>query len=282
MSTVAEPIVEGKRAIVTPAKKEPDQVKVYNASGVQAVKGGQTIETPILEAVITAYSNLSNSPVVGICYLLSVFCAFAEYNTTDGPLEVIKVALEQLVARTDVSVMVKNLAGFLIYILILLIKYKTFFISLALFWLPYFAKPSENNMKISLLMSVWVFLKSKDIFADLLLSQVYFLYTQLRSPKVKFALMIIGVCVFAVGFANINSYVSTSREPGVRIGTASEHILTGVRSDAAVPSTSPTPKPSVVKAGDELMHDAPYPTPDVNSYRRDDLAAAIRDEVVRP
>lgn len=256
MSVVAEPVTEPNRTIVAPAPPKNDKVTAVTSTGVQAIKGGQVVDASLFEAVTVAYSNLSNSPMVAVGMIVAVLCAFAEYNTTEGPLEFIKVSLEQIIAKADTSPMIKNLAMFLAYLLGLLIKFKTVSISLTLFWLPYFAKPSEKHLKLSSIMSVWVVMKTTDAVGDLLLSQIYFLYTQFRTPKYKMVLLIVGVCVFVIGFSNVNSYIAKTSTG--RIGATSDDVTTLRRHG---PAAGVKAKPEKPAASSHPSVDPPVSTP---------------------
>lgn len=216
MTELSTPVAVGTRTVVKDKNvNETPRVAVIDGSGIQAIKGGQTVDIPFFDSVITAYSNLSNSPIIAITLLLAVLCALAEYNSSDGPLESIAKTLKSVIDNSANSGIVINIARFILYVDEQLIANKVIAISSLLFWIPYFAKPSEKHMRVSAALTLWVVIKPTDLFADLLLSQLYFLYTQLRNPKVKFMLLVFGISVFVIGMTNINNHINaTSSRPG--------------------------------------------------------------------
>lgn len=207
-------------------------------TGIQVVKGGQTIDLSLVDSVTAAYANLVNSPVVLTALTVLLVCGLAEWNNSHGPFEMLQDALNAIIASADESVFIKNVAYVLLFFVNIIVKYKIRVIAIGLFWVPYFAKPSSNNMKLSILLSIFVFFRPADLASDLVLSQLYFIYTQVRTPRVRLIIMIVSLVVFVIGFATLKTAVTG---PGLRVvsppGTGGSYKLRGSPSGAPVSTT---------------------------------------------
>lgn len=239
MSTPASvPVVNpvaAPRSVFLP--QEDGRTKTLNATtGVQVIKGGQNIDESIVDAITASYANLVNSPVVATVMVILLIAGLAESNNANGPFEVIQHALESIVADVTESVFVRNSASIVLFLVNILVKFKLRFICVGLFWIPYFAKPSNNNMHISVLLTALAIFRRTDIISDILLSQVYFLYTQVRTPRVRMILMIVGVIVFVIGVANVKEFVKPS---GLRV--VDKPVSTKPAPSRRIPSATPAP-----------------------------------------
>lgn len=185
------------------------RVKSIDDKGRQTVKGGQNLDEPFLDGVTKAYSNLVNSPVDGVLFLILCLAALAEVNNAHGPFELLADTLSITVNDGGLPSLVRNLASILLFFVKLIITYKVRVIGIGLMWSVYMAKPSNTNMKMSIMLSVVVLVRAQDLWSDLLLANLYFLWTQLRPPFHRFILMCIGLFVCIIGFGGVKTMVST-------------------------------------------------------------------------
>lgn len=188
--------------VMTAAHVERTKV-LDRGTGIQTIKGGQTIDIGFIDAVVQSYANLVNSPMALLMLATLGIMALAEVNNSDGPLEVIASALHAFVEDTDNSPILLGLARFMIVIFDILIVYKVRLIAIGTMWVPYLAKPSSNNFKISLFLTIVLVFRKTDLSADIILSQLYFIYTQLRSPKARFIILVAALVLFVFGVAHI-------------------------------------------------------------------------------
>lgn len=165
-------------------------------------RSGQTMQVSFFEAIIAAYTNLTHRPIVLFAYVLLVLILMAEHQQVeDRPLEGFLAKLQIIVAQPEIATWEKSLINMLIKLLEFLISNKQKFIELAMVWIPYLAKPSSNNMLVSITMSVVVIaFKQWNLIEILVMSQLYFLFTQLRNPKYKLAILVAFVAVFVLGY----------------------------------------------------------------------------------
>lgn len=184
-------------------------------TGIQSIKGGQVIDANFFDSVMVAYSNMVNSPIAAITMIVLIFAAFSEYNSSDGPLELLLMTVKAASSASDVPVVIRNLCLFLVYFLQILVNNKYRVISVGLGWVPYIAKPSTNNMKLSIAFTAFVLLRPpKDLFNDVILSQIYFLWSQIRTPRYRFILMVIAIVFFVLGTSHLAGSIKKSRKSG--------------------------------------------------------------------
>ncbi|APG77527.1 hypothetical protein [Hubei virga-like virus 16] len=193
MSTAPDTVVAGK----------PSQAKVISATdGAQVTRAGQRLEDPIGTAIMSCYSNLVYSPLIVVLYVFALSCTAASIFGVEGPLEFAADEIQKTYNTTKAPA-VKALAGASYRIVKYVLVYQTVAITVCLVWLPYAKKPSSKNFNASVLFTVLSFLISGLGLLELfLLTQCWFLYTELRNPRHK-----LFVAAF-VGFLIIFQYMA--------------------------------------------------------------------------
>lgn len=169
---------------VVTGKTERPKV-VSTTDGAQVIKGGQRLEDPIGTAIMSSYSNLVYSPLIVALYVLAIACTCASIFSVEGPLEFAVDEIQKTYNTTKAPI-IKALAGSSYRICKWLLAYKDTAITVALLWLPYAKKPSSKNFNVTILFTVLAFLFSGVGLLELfMLSQCWFLYTELRNPRHK-------------------------------------------------------------------------------------------------
>lgn len=153
--------------------------------GRQMVRGGQQVGDPIGSAIVSSYSNLVYSPAIVCLYFITLASACASIFSIDGPLEFAFLETKKT-ATTTTSPLVRSVTTAIYKLLGYLVVNKDMVVSLALVWLPYSKKPSTKNFSFSVIITLFFFMFSSTGLLELLmLSQCWFLFTELRNPRHK-------------------------------------------------------------------------------------------------
>lgn len=184
---------------------------ILNEAGIQKIKGGQTIESSLFDSVQVAYANLCNSPMVLMILILLLVAAVAESNGSQGPFELVLKIVTATAADDTKSQFVRTIALILKFLFTLLVQYKIPIISAGLMWFPYFAKPSKNNMHLSLFLTAVVVLTNTSMLEAAMLSQLYFLYTQIRTPTYRTIILSVAVVIFVIGLTSTSQMLDSKK-----------------------------------------------------------------------
>lgn len=148
-------------------------------------RGGQQVGDPIGSAIISSYANLVYSPAIVCLYFVTLASACASIFSIDGPLEFAFLETKKT-ATTTTSPVIRSVTTAIYKLLGYLVVNKDMVVSLALVWLPYSKKPSTKNFSFSVIITLFFFMFSSTGLLELLmLSQCWFLFTELRNPRHK-------------------------------------------------------------------------------------------------
>lgn len=203
--------------------------KSVNVYGQNLVKGSSIIGSGLFESIGAAYSNLTYHPLAITCMVIGTLGLLAEVNNNNGPLERMYNST-MTYAKDDTHPRLLNaLATAMAWIFNFLVSIKIPVLVTTLFWSVYLAKPSRRNLYISLGLTFLGIFSGIDLWDLVLISQCYFLYTQIRTPWMKFLILVITFIGLIIGFESMSSYAGLEAMEGI----------TRVKRDAAsVPITS--------------------------------------------
>lgn len=187
--------------------------RAVNNYGMTIMRSGQYIGMGFLESIVACYTNLVYKPVSLAMIVLLLFIIAAEFNNSDGPLEHMLKILGDINADKTEPAVIRSIATLFTVILTYIVNRKIYFVSILFVWIPYTAKPSNSNMIISMLLSLFTMFGKHSFLEVFLLSQCFFLYTELRTPWQKFLFAIIGVVAFLIGTANVANYMGLQQLP---------------------------------------------------------------------
>lgn len=182
--------------------------KATNVYGQNLIKGSSLIGSGLFESIGTAYSNLTYRPLAITLLIIGTFGLLAEANNVVGPLERMHNATLAYTKDTTHPRLLNALAACLAWIINFLISIKVFFLTLIIFWGVYMAKPSSNNLYIALVLTVWGTFSGVSFWDTILVSQCFFLFTQLRAPWMKFLILAITLVGLIIGFETMSDYAS--------------------------------------------------------------------------
>lgn len=181
------------------------RTRAFNADGIQAVRGGQTVASSFFESVFNCYSLLVYHPFASIFFGFGVFILLAEYHNAAGPLEGVQALFATASTLEANAKFARTLFSVFAYLLAKLVVYKIVVGKLALVWYPYLVKPSQRHMYSSIILTIMVFIMSMSYIEVVVLSQLYFLYVTLRAPLFKLSVLIVFVCIFVAGIIPITT-----------------------------------------------------------------------------
>lgn len=228
--------------------------RAVNEFGQAQIKGGTTLSDGFFQSIINGYSNLVNSPLALFLMVFGVVGLLLDATDNDhGPLERL---LAMCVAKSKTAGFIGGFASLLAKIISLLIPVKLAVFAFTMFWSPYMAKPSKNNMYISVAGSAFSVLSTFPPVELVLLGQVYFCYTQVRNPKYKFIIILVGLFCFIIGADLLKEIYS---------GPSAEHKK---KRDGGGPAVTPNHLPTnpVVSPGIDPV--ALPGTPEVTTVKR--------------
>lgn len=181
------------------------RARFYNQSGQQAIKGGQTVDASLFDAIKGAYSNLIYHPGALVLLVFGIFIFVAEFHNTHGPLELIADKVASLLSSPDVPGFVRGALRIVFVFFTYLIRYKVLVGKLALVWFTWVCKPSTRHMIIALFLSTLVLIRLNTYLELFVLSQLFYLYAMLRSPLYKLACVVIFVAVFVAEIIDMSA-----------------------------------------------------------------------------
>lgn len=227
---------------------------ISETDGVQITKGGQKFDTGFGEAVFASYSNLSNSPLCFFLFGMSLVCVIPYTFDLPGPLETLEQMFRTVAEETDRAKMVKLIAGGLVKFLDLCIRFKFMFICYTMLAVVYLRKPSTKNFGFSVFLAVIVLLfHTKLMVLEMFLGlQLWFLFTEIRSPKFRFIMVTVVIILFCTFYmidphstnqklAQRSAYVFLEPETAKQQSSYSRiDPLQGFRSGGRLPAYKPS------------------------------------------
>lgn len=195
--------------------------------GDRQIRSGQTQASAFFDSVVASYTNLTYSPVITLLFSFFGVCVAAEACGLNF-LDVIQKNLTAL-AKTD-NKMLANIFSLLIKVISTVTDFRIYIYLSFFIFLPWMKKPSSKNLKFSIVFEVLMFLftNSSDLIFVFALTQLWFLYTELRSPKYKFFVFMVAVVIFAVAIPIANEKPTEVKTPNVQM-----------QADAPVPDRAP-------------------------------------------
>lgn len=191
--------------------KPQQTTKAINAYGIQVLKGGNVIGSSFIDSVINAYTNLfSYQPIAVLCMLLSLFYYLSLLNkkADKDPFSIIHNNTLSLSTHADTGALAKCILVPLEKIFLLLKNNKAQSGLFLACIFPYLTKPSSKNAIISSIVFVIAIVAKLPTFEVLLLSQLFFLFVQLRDPVHKTFIAIVAVLTCIVGHEFITNVIA--------------------------------------------------------------------------
>lgn len=207
--------------------------RAVNEFGQTQIKGGTSLNDGFFQSIINGYSNLVNTPLALSLIILGVMGLLLEsVGNQNGPLERLLAAC---LSKADTSSgLVKGLSLLIANIVKFLVPHKVLFFSSLMFWGPYAAKPSKNNLWISSVSTVLIALFDFPALELIAIGQLYLCYTQVRNPKYRVLLFLITVVCFFIG-TELLKELHTAKPSGTMQGGGS-----------AQPNVAPMKPPTAV------------------------------------
>lgn len=172
--------------------------RAVNKFGQQLIKGGSALGQDFTDAVITAYTNITNSPFALAALVFGTFGLIATAISSNGPFEYLSSNLNALVKTSEGKVhgvFTKITASLVVYLL----NHKFLIYSLASFSATYIAKPSTKNAVAVGIVSFLVYVLRISSWETLAFAQLFFLQTQLRNPRHKLYIVLILLATIILG-----------------------------------------------------------------------------------
>ncbi len=178
---------------------DPSGTRVIDAdTGIQSIRGSQRVGEGFFESARAAYANLVYHPISLLLLTLGVFILVAELHNTNGPFEMVMEALRTYIADPLHPAWLRNLAAAIIIPLSYMIKYKSMIATVSLIFFTYVSKPSMRNLILASLFILYViFVKAATVLDVLILSQLFYLFCNLRTPTHKIVIVVLFVALFA-------------------------------------------------------------------------------------
>lgn len=174
--------------------------RAVDSLGQQVYKGGQTVNSGIIQSITSSYSLLVFHPVASIMLVLGVFILVAEFYATAGPLEYMANALLSVVKDPDSTQVAKTASSLASVVVLHAIDWKISVAKICLIWYTYVVKPSGRHVIIAVVLTVSVFLMQITYIKLFVISQVFFLFACVRSPFWKVVFFMFGVIFLYTNF----------------------------------------------------------------------------------
>ncbi|APG77536.1 hypothetical protein [Wuhan heteroptera virus 1] len=200
------------------------QTKIDNAlEGGDLKKGGQKFHEQLKDAIILCYYNLTTSPTLLSVYIFVWVISTAEIlNIKKGPLEQWLDYLMTNKATWTLGVWINSLQ---LWIIRICIANKFAFLCLVNFSLPYLYKPSNKNLLFTLGFSfLGTFMLAKTPLEIVVMGQMWFLYTQMRSPAQRFLITGVAAVTFILPSTGILEYMIADKTPTTYSSGSSTYV----------------------------------------------------------
>lgn len=194
--------------VVTTNQQDVDNAKptrttrAVNAYGISVLKGGNVLGSSFVNSVIDAYTNVLSYQPISTCLLILSFVFFyatIHHDNTMNPFFIMRESLYQTINNKNTSNFVSSMSSFCATILKTILPYDFEFATFCSFFFVYLAKPSSRNLLFSSILTVSVLVFKFNALSILFLSQLFFLYTQVRSPKHKALIVLFAVVTIIIG-----------------------------------------------------------------------------------
>nr|QTW97856.1 hypothetical protein [Riboviria sp.] len=172
--------------------------RAVNKYGQQLIKGGSVLGQEFPDAVVTAYTNLTNSPFALTALIFGSFGLVALALATNGPFDYLSHNLNQLVGTSENKihgVFTKLTASFVAHLL----NHKFLVYSGAAFGATYISKPSTKNAVLAAIVSFLVYVLRITAWETLAFAHLFFAHTQLRNPKHKLYVVAFLLATIVIG-----------------------------------------------------------------------------------
>lgn len=197
--TATDTIVNSTQQDVKQAKPTPS-VRSLNQYGITVMRGGNVIGSSLLDSIIDAYTNLmSYQPIATVLFVLAI----VYYSTLiiDKPKSSPFLLMHASILTTHTNAtgpLIKSLASFSSTITSILKTYDSFVGLICAMGFPYLSKPSTRNAILSTILILYSLLGGLKPLPIIMLSQMFFLLVQLRSPKHKAIIVIIAIVTIII------------------------------------------------------------------------------------
>lgn len=178
---------------------------VDSSSGIQTIRGGQRVGEGFISSTIAAYANLVYHPIALTLFIFAIFVFIGEVNNSAGPFEILQAACIRIIADPNYPAPVKQISAIILTIDNFLIAYKSMIAATSLVWFTYATKPSSRNACISAVLSaVVIFTQSFTVLDIFVLSQLFFLFANLRTPAHKYFMLFLFCIIFVTSLLDLN------------------------------------------------------------------------------
>lgn len=205
MSTT--PAVENASSTTSSVVQNTENVKALDdKTGAPIIRSGQKFDTSFTDAVIASYSNLANAPILCCVFVCTLILVLAEtLEQKNGPLEMLLAALKKAYDGHLSNKFLQTLTALAMLLLRFVVNNKSWLLNSILLCVPYARKPSSKNLKLTILLVMVDLILSSQILICLLLSQMWFLVTELRNPQHKMLIIIFTTLIFLLTWIDLDS-----------------------------------------------------------------------------
>ena len=200
-SDLTDTIVNRSDQQVT-AARPVSSTRAVNAYGISVLKGGNVLGTPFFQSVCDAYSNtFSYQPLSTFLLFVSLFYFLSRLADLPYLSPFVSAQTALVVSATNVSnpLAVRTISYFAHIVMNIFVSYEFLFSTAFAFFFPYFSKPSNRNLLVASSFTLLAVLLSYTPISIIALSQLFFLYVQLRSPTHKAFILALAILTVVVG-----------------------------------------------------------------------------------
>lgn len=211
----------------------PGVKAIDNKTGQDVLKSGQTVQATLIEAIMAAYTTLTQQPIALSILMFAVLIGVAEINDTNGPLEHLLDKIQAILKEENPVGWKLSLLQNLVKVFEFLVSHKFDFIAIVLFMVPAIARPSTKNMILAPALGIFVILMRMNVADTLIASQFWFVFTRVRNPNYKFLTFLIAMLYFGAHQAIFGTTVgsSTGSNNGTKVTTEVPVTTTPAASD---------------------------------------------------
>lgn len=205
-------IVNSTQQGVKDAKPTPS-VKSLNQYGITVMRGGNVIGSSLIDSVIDAYTNLlSYQPIATMLFVLAIiyYAIMILEKPNSNPFHLIHNSV--VATHTNAtSPILKSIASFTSGLTAIMKNYDSFVALICAMLFPYLSKPSTRNAILSTILTLYSLLGRLGPLPIIMLSQMFFLLVQLRSPKHKAIIVVIAVVTIIINHEYMAELTGTKK-----------------------------------------------------------------------
>ncbi|WAB51679.1 ORF4 [nege-like virus 1] len=195
--------------------------KFYDEDGIVTVRGGQTINDNIVNAMFLAVCNITMHIWALIFLLISICIMLADYLKLDGPFDIAgKILKEEAGNYTGV---LSSMLGMSATLCVKISRHQVRLAWVLLLSVPYLCKPSSRNTVAFLFLLLLSYLKVINHTEVILFTTLAYFAFMLRNPSHKFLMYFLLSLLFVFSLLNykgdfLSKVISTVQPQGQSSG----------------------------------------------------------------